>query len=210
MISFIYFDLGGVVVDDLTGKGKWQKLMDTLGVKPEDNPAVSAIWSRYRKELCTTRSVDTLVPILNEEVGLNLPNDYQLQEVMLDLFWTNPAIWPVLEDTQTKTRIGLLTNMYPHMFERITEKEIVPNIVWDKVVDSSIEGVTKPDLEIYQLAQERATVPNENILFVDNEPKNIDGAKAAGWQTFFYNSSDHEKSVLELKKFLAKQELIDS
>jgi FMN phosphatase YigB (HAD superfamily) len=56
--------------------------------------------------------------------------------------------------------------------------------------------------EIYQIAQEKAGVPAKEILFVDNRQKNIDGAKKVGWQTFFYDSKDYNKSSHDLGNFL--------
>lgn len=204
MISFIYFDLGGVVVDDLTGLGKWQQFTDTIGVTPDKRPAVRELWSQYREELCTTRDVHTLIPILNEKLDLQLARDCPLQQILLKLFHPNPAIWPLLKDAQTKVPIGLLTNMYPAMYASITQKGIMPpDITWAQIVDSSVEGVAKPDMRIYQIAQERANVAGETILFIDNEQRNIDAAKVFGWQTFYYESSNHKASIAALHTFLS-------
>lgn len=202
MISFIYFDLGGVVVDDLTGVGKWQQFTDSIGVKPGDRPKVREVWSRYREELCTTRDVHTLIPILNKELDLKLEDEYPLQQVLLDLFYTNQAIWPVLKKAQQNLPIGLLTNMYPGMYKSILEKNIMPDIEWKVIVDSSIEGIAKPDPRLFQIAEDRANVPKSEILFVDNEPINIEGAKAFGWQTFAYDSTSHTSSVKALQDYL--------
>lgn len=202
MISFIYFDLGGVVVDDLTGTGKWQQFTDSIGVQPEDRPKVRELWSRYREELCTTRDVHTLIPMLNEELGLELADDYPLQQVLLDLFYANPDIWPVLKSAQQKVPIGLLTNMYPGMYKSIVRKNILPDIEWKAIVDSSIEGFAKPDPRLFQIAEERAGVAKANILFVDNEPINVEAARAFGWQAVAYDSSNHERAANDLDQFL--------
>lgn len=79
--------------------------------------------------------------------------------------------------------------MYPGMLEAIRQKGLLPNIAWEVVVDSSEVGFCKPNSEIYELAQDRAGVKPEEILFVDNTRENIEAAKRLGWQAVLYESS---------------------
>ncbi|WP_087100488.1 HAD-IA family hydrolase [Nocardiopsis sp. JB363] len=48
---------------------------------------------------------------------------------------------------------------------------------------SEVEGVAKPDLEIYQRTLERLGVPGEKCLFVDDNPANLPPAHALGITT---------------------------
>jgi len=206
MISFVYFDVGGVIVDDFSGNDKWKDLKKELGVIPSNNTTFDALWSQYEPELCTSRDVDTLLPILTKELRLNLPKDYSLLNGFVSRFYANSRIWPIIDKLSNKVAIGLLTNMYPRMFAAITQKGILPSIVWDVVVDSSIELLQKPDRKLFELAQKKAHTPNKEILFIDNSPEHIMGARTFGWQTFLYNSSDHEAAIQELDHFLSNQQ----
>jgi putative hydrolase of the HAD superfamily len=50
----------------------------------------------------------------------------------------------------------------------------------DQVVGSALEGVAKPDPEIYRIAAARAGVPMDRCLFVDDRQENVDAAVALG------------------------------
>ncbi|HSX05514.1 MAG TPA: HAD-IA family hydrolase [Candidatus Saccharimonadales bacterium] len=203
MISFVYFDLGGVVIDDFSGNNKWAELKQELGVTPATDTAFEALWQRYLPEICLDRDVDTLVPLLESELGLRLPDGYSLLDGFVKRFYANPAIWPLLARLKSKLRIGLLTNMYPRMFVAIEQRHILPDVAWDVVIDSSVEQLQKPDPKLLAVAQQRAGVPNSQILFIDNSAEHITAAKAFGWQVFLYDSSDHVASVEKLGQLLA-------
>ncbi|MBI5613876.1 hypothetical protein HY947_03040, partial [Candidatus Gottesmanbacteria bacterium] len=63
-------------------------------------------------------------------------------------FEKNQSIWPVLESIHKTYRMGLLTNVYPRMLDEIKNRDILPPIQWDVVVDSSIVGYQKPNPKI--------------------------------------------------------------
>ena len=110
------------------------------------------------------------------------------------------GIW--LEKIKDKFQVGLLTNMYPGMFEAIQKRKIMPKIDWKVIVDSSKVRLKKPEIEIYQLAEKLAKTKPEEILFIDNKKKNLESAQKLGWQTFWYDSANYEQSSAELEKYL--------
>ncbi|MFD3972420.1 HAD-IA family hydrolase [Streptomyces cyaneofuscatus] len=56
----------------------------------------------------------------------------------------------------------------------------------DAVVSSAVEQVAKPDPAIYRIAAERAGVPAERCLFVDDRQENVDAAAALGMRGVLY------------------------
>jgi FMN phosphatase YigB (HAD superfamily) len=202
MISFVYFDVGGVVVDDFSGNDKWEAVKKELGITAAQDAAFKKLWARYNTELCIDRDVETLLPILSQEFGLTFPKDYSLLHAFVSRFYANPAIWPVIKDLKLKTKVGLLTNMYPGMFAAIKQQGILPDIAWDAIIDSSIELLQKPDQKIFELAQQKAGVLNNEILFIDNSAEHVKEAQAHGWQAFLYDSSRHRIATQALKQFL--------
>ncbi|MFF8298601.1 HAD-IA family hydrolase [Streptomyces globisporus] len=56
----------------------------------------------------------------------------------------------------------------------------------DAVVSSAVEQVAKPDPALYRIAAERAGVPMERCLFVDDRQENVDAAAALGMTTALY------------------------
>lgn len=202
MISFVYFDLGGVVIDDFSGNNNWQSLKKELGVTAVTDKQFDEVWARYAPELCLERDVETMLPILKQELGISVPPGYSLLDGFVDRFAANPLIWPLLKDVGRKARVGLLTNMYPHMFAAIQKRRLLPDIHWDVIVDSSVELLQKPDRRIFERAQKMAGVPASSILFIDNSAGHIIAARQAGWQTFLYDSSNHASAVHDLTDYL--------
>lgn len=121
-------------------------------------------------------------------------------------FESNPSIWPVTNEIKHRVPVGLLTNMYTDMFKAIQKRGILPRIQWDVVVDSSIEGCQKPDSKIFDIAQLKAGIPGDQILFVDNSPEHVQAAQAFGWQGFWYDSSSPQSASQNLLEFFKKHE----
>jgi len=204
MISFIYFDLGGVVIDDFSGNTKWDELKTELGINETNVEKFQQLWSTYSPQLCTTLSTEDLLSILQQELNLVFRDNYSLLSGFVDRFEANPSILPVLEFAKQHARLGLLTNMYIGMFDAIQRLNILPGIEWDTVLDSSIEGLEKPDRRFFELATERADAQSGDILFIDNTQEHIDAARALGWNTYFYDANDHQASSAQLLEYLRK------
>lgn len=199
MIEFVFFDVGGVVIQDFSGTDKWEELLSELGITAATMEKFLEIWETSGKKRCTTFYVDDLLPILEKELSLQIPRNYSFLMGFVNRFEKNEAIWPILSQIRSKVSIGLLTNMYPRMLKEIESAGILPPVEWDIVVDSSIVKFEKPEREIYRFAEEQCKVRGENILFVDNTKGHLEvAAQEFGWQTFLFDSTDSERSSKEL------------
>ena len=78
MISFIYFDVGGVVIADVNSTDKWTKMKRDIGITAENDIEFDQFYSQYEKEVCLGRDVDTIIPLIKEKFNVNLPSDYSL------------------------------------------------------------------------------------------------------------------------------------
>jgi len=199
MISFVYFDIGGVTIKDFTATDNWERLKrEDLKLNDQTTPIFDQFWQEYGRRLGLDIDVDILAP------KLSLPEGYSILAQFIKRFEQNQLIWPIIQSAKEKYRIGLLTDMYPRMFNAIKAAGLFPPIEWDIVIDSSVEKVRKPDPEIYALAETRAGVKPEEILFIDNDQKNLVPAAARGWSTFWYDSRDYDKSSKDLMDMLSK------
>lgn len=202
-ISFVYFDVGGVAIQDFSDSPKWDQMMKDMGLDQYDRSTVDAIYNQYEDEICLgRRHVDTLIPLYVEKFDLVLPPDFSMQTYFIDHFDANEGIWPIAESLKQTAKIGLLTDQYPGMLKEVMRRKLLPPLDWDQVIDSSVEGVRKPMPEIYELARSRAGFPAEEILFIDNRQKNLDVPKSMGWQTYLYDSSNYEQANSDLAKFI--------
>lgn len=201
MINFVYFDLGGVVINDFSGTNKWSQLKKELGITPEKDKQFENFWKKYEAKACIGRNIETLLPLTKKEFNSQLPNNYSLLlDGFVNRFETNQSIWPIINKFHQHCRVGLLTNMYPEMLTAIKNKGLLPNISWDLIIDSSVAGVQKPDPKIFQLAEQEANTKAKEILFIENSPQNIKAAQSLGWQTFLYDSSNSVESSYKLSQ----------
>ena len=203
MIKFVYFDVGGVVINDFTGNHGWAQLKAELGVTPDIDEAFMKTWYLYEHELLVGRDINTLVPLLRSEFNLPIIDTYSLLDGFVKRFSQNKAIWPIIDEVKRKAGIGLLTNMYPGMLSAIQANALMPDVNWDSVIDSSIELLKKPDKALFILAEQRADASGNEILFIDNTLGHVEQAASIGWLAYYYDSSQHIESCVRLKRFLA-------
>ncbi len=202
MISFVYFDVGGVGLLDFSETNKWNELKQSLGIiDAKQSKLFDQVWKRYRSSICINYDVDQILPTLQKEIGLNIHEHYSLLKDFVNRFEKNKTIWPVMNTIQKTCRVGLLTNMYPRMFQLIQQKELLPHITWDVVVDSSVVMLQKPDVRIFQYAEKESKVHRERILFVDNTLSHIEAARQFGMQVFHYDVSNPSSSSQKLLLF---------
>jgi epoxide hydrolase-like predicted phosphatase len=74
--------------------------------------------------------------------------------------------------------------------------------LFDVVVDSSEEGIRKPDARIFRLALERlGGVAPERAVFLDDAPGNVAAARALGMRAILVGT-DHRAALDELRSLL--------
>jgi FMN phosphatase YigB (HAD superfamily) len=201
-ISFVYFDVGGVLVRDFSGSNKWQIMKQDMGVKPEDEVAFDELYDQIEVEVCKGKPVDAYLPVFREKFNLTIADNFSWVKYFADHIEANPNIWPAVAVAKSKFHIGLLTDQYPDLFNLIKDK--LPPSDWEVIVDSSIEGVKKPMIEIFELAEKRSGVKKEEILFIENNKKNYQATLDFGWQGYLYDHNNHDKSSQDLLKFFSE------
>jgi len=199
MISFVYFDVGGVVIKDFSGTNKWYELKRRIGISDDQMQDVDVHWKKLKGPI-DNGDIDLTVieTMLREEFHIPMPKNYSMLDDFVDHFERNPSISPIIQEIHKTHRVGLLTNMYIGMFDKIIKRDLLPPELWDTIIDSSIIHMKKPDKEIYEFAQKQAGVPASEILFIDNMEKNLVAPQELGWQTFLYDSTNPETSSKQL------------
>ena len=199
--KFVYFDVGGVLIEDLSSGDKWEKMKQDLGVTSEVDSQFEGLFLKNEKIINVgEKSIETMVPLLKKELDFQFPDNYSMLDDFVNRFKRNESIHLTTKKIKKHYRIGLLTNMYPGMLNLIKERGLLPDVEWDLIIDSSSEGLLKPEKGIFELAQNKASVKAEEILFIENTKGHIDGANKMGWQTFLYNSSNMQESSKQLEE----------
>ncbi len=183
MIKFVYFDVGGVALQDFTGRNYGEEFSSKIKLGRYGN--LYTIWNNFLKK-----------------TNYNFPFLYQKY-----LIWKvrrlreNKTIWPIIEVITKSSKVGLLTNMYINLLGLIQKSNLLPNISWDVIVDSSVVCVEKPNLKIYKIAEEMSGFSGKQILFIDNTKQNVDSAIKFGWNGSLYDPTDCESSSKKLLEY---------
>lgn len=99
-----------------------------------------------------------------------------------------------------KCKIGILSNLHPFDKKRIDEQYNLD--MFDYVFLSFEIGMLKPDHKVYQYVINKLKVDPKNILFIDDDCKNIFGAKECGLNTCQAFGYELDKIKKAVDKFL--------
>lgn len=109
-----------------------------------------------------------------------------------------------LESIHGKVGVGLLTNTSPGYVAELTKRNLLPDVEFDAIIDSSEVGILKPSQKIYELAEKKSGHKGEEILFIDDSRINLNAADKLGWQVMWFDAFDPEESVRRLRETLGQ------
>lgn len=78
----------------------------------------------------------------------------------------------------------------------------------DVMVDGSVEGVLKPDPALYRKLSERLGVAFADMVFVDDQPHNIEGAEALGIPSVWFDVTDPDASFDRARSLMGLEEVV--
>ncbi len=98
--------------------------------------------------------------------------------------------------------VGLLTNVMPGILQELISRKIIPDLHYDAIIDSSKTGLLKPDPAIFALAAQKAALPPECLLLIDDTRENIATAEQLGWHVMWFDYAEPEMSVEQVRQAL--------
>ncbi len=193
--SFIFFDVNNCLVHG--GPRSFAKLAEETGARSD--VIESAFW-RYNDEANRgTLSMSDFNDNLAKRLGIDKLN---WEEFYFDVLEPIVAMQELLIWAAEHYKIGLLTNTMPGFVGKMRRNGQLPNLAYDAVIDSSEVGHIKPEPEMYKIAQEKAGVPAEEILFIDDSRANLMAADKLGWKVLSFDDSHIEESVARAREAL--------
>ena len=190
MIRAIVFDLGGVLID-LSYENCVRAFLDILGFERIyellDLSHQKGIYGEMEAGLVTAD--EFRAEVLRSSRPGAVPADVDRCMAAL-LTGMDPKKVPLLERLAEKYAIYGLSNNNEISVARMHQIYEENGLDWRRVFRKEFIScrmkLMKPSREIFDTAATEIGFPPEEILFVDDSQKNVDGAVAAGWQSVLY------------------------
>ena len=214
----IFFDVGYTL--DMPASGDWMftnRFLEEAGdrLKAHTRDEIS----RAREAGLRFLEQDHLVPsveaeceqfrryysIISDELDLGLSEEQQMliardRSYNMQNYVPYPGIREVLETLGKTHRLGVISDTWPSIGAQLEYLGISKYFSFETY--SCFVGVFKPDRRMYLDALEKSGVPAEETVFIDDSPRNLEGAAALGIFPILIAAnpaSDVETSFLKIR-----------
>lgn len=136
---------------------------------------------------CGTMSTADFFAGIRQRAGFECDDETML-ECLSDIFWPNEEICEVIHRLSSTNKLYLLSNtceMHADRFLIDYRETFAP---FKTLFLSHQIGFIKPGLEVYEHVQREIGIASESIVFIDDRPENIEGAKSCGWHGILFES----------------------
>ena len=195
MIKAIVFDFGGVLMrtEDPGGRRQWEARLGlaeyALDRAVFHSEAADRATVGEAPEIAIWQHVANVFKLSPEQLAA-LQNDFWRGDKL------DQDLLALLASLRPHYQTAILSNYWPNGRDLIGRVSGLAQIV-DTIFISSEERLAKPDARLYQRVTERLGVAPAETVLVDDFVANIDGARAAGWQTIHYRAGLDVRAALE-------------
>ncbi|GMT05659.1 hypothetical protein PENTCL1PPCAC_27833, partial [Pristionchus entomophagus] len=214
----VIFDYGGVLMSHSKEVPEWTRLEKELGLpKGSIQKNLFAIFKDHPKldrcifegQLSAEEMEEELLPsYLEKKIDVVLPRPFPVLNL-----WMGPgAKIPINENMMGVVRTlkdrgihtSILTNNYKMDRKGLEVRTPVEDGLFDVIVESSVEGFMKPDVEIYEMTQYRLpfSISPTECIFLDDNKDNIRAAEEFGWTAILVDPHNIEQAIRDLEKHL--------
>jgi 2-haloacid dehalogenase len=201
-VTTAVFDLGGVVV-------VWDPVPAVAAVVGQERAEHFvhgaefdfAAWNRAQDAGRSWADAEAAAtashPALAEEIAAYRPN------FALSLRGLVPGTAGILRALHDRgVRLVALTNWSAETIHHAPEVFPAVFALFDDIVVSGVEGVAKPDREIFQILARRLGHPLEGVLYVDDSVGNVDAARTAGMDAVHFSDAATLRQELRARALL--------
>jgi putative hydrolase of the HAD superfamily len=204
MIEAVLWDFGGVLTTspfEAFNRYECERGIpkDFIRTINATNPETNA-WAQFESSQVDLARFDELFAAESEAAGHRIPGREVIELLSGDI---RPRMVDVLRRIKGRYRVACITNNVkggrgPGMATSGERAMRVAEVMalFDLVVESSVEGIRKPNPRIYQLTCERLGVHPERAVFLDDLGVNLKPARALGMHTIKVVSED--QAIAEL------------
>jgi HAD superfamily hydrolase (TIGR01509 family) len=195
-VSFIYLDVNGVLVRFF--HRAFSNIAQQAGIGAD---VVETLFWRHNDAVCRGDiSIDDFNGIFARElnmVGFDWKSYYMAN---IDPM---PGVEELAGWVSENYKVGLMTNNMPGFTQELISSGRIPQLNYDVIIDSSEVRAIKPEEQIYRVAIERAGVPANEILLIDDGRTNLMAADRLGWHVLWFDDYQPSESIERARQALA-------
>jgi len=194
-IKFVYFDINGCLVRYY--HRAFTKIAYQFAISSE---AVETAFWHYNDAVCSGEiSLDEFNKKLSEHLGIGQIN---FKDYYMDSVEAMPGMNELVGQISTDYQIGLISDIMPGFIDSLSAKNLIANVEFDAIVDSSVVKALKPELKMFQIAEKMAGVSAKEILLIDDSRNNLAAADKLEWHVIWFNDTDPKDSIQRIKTAL--------
>jgi putative hydrolase of the HAD superfamily len=189
VIKAVIFDCFGVLTTEGFGLFRDKYLAHDPDKRHQANDSMDRLnsgqipYDEFVKELAELADINK--PVAEKYLSENKPNE--------------PLFGYIRQNLKPHYKIGMLSNAGDDWLEEMFEQSDIK--LFDDIVLSYKFGMIKPQPDIYALAAKRLGLTPGECVFIDDQIKHCEGARAVGMPAIIYK--DLEQMKTELEKALA-------
>jgi transcriptional regulator with XRE-family HTH domain len=194
-VRFVYFDINGCLV-----RFYHPAVTEIAHDTGQSIDIVESVLWHYNDQVCRgVISIEEFNNILADK--LKSPG-LRWQDYYLKTTEPMPGMDELLQWVASVYGIGLLSNIMPGLINSMLQQKSIPQVTYDTIVDSSEVHVIKPEVEIFEIATERAQCGKSEILLIDDSRTNLMAADVFGWKVLWFDGYHPDESIARIREVL--------
>lgn len=193
-VTFVYFDINGCLVHFFNRA--FSELAKESGVGAD---VIEAIFWQHNDAVCRgDMPMDEFNRIMAETCHMMV----DLKQYYLRVVEPITEMHQLVGWAAEHYKIGLLSNILPSFIPDMQALGLLPDVAYDAVVDSSEVRALKPEPQMFEIAAQKAGVPVQEILLVDDARENVKAAGQQGWKVLWFDDYRTQESVDKVRQAL--------
>jgi len=182
-IDCVFFDYDGVLTTDATGSTTTCRFLSQRADVPIER--VKEAFARHNRALTLGQVTHEAVwPEICADIGRVLPLQWLTEA--FDSTPANHAMFDLARRLRSGCRLAIITDNKSDRMRRVTAVQQLTQL-FDPIVVSAEEGVSKESKTLFERAMAAASVQPAHSVFIDNAPENVAVAAACGMRAIHFD-----------------------
>ena len=194
-IRAVIWDIGGVLVRTEDPEPR-RRQAERLGLTREELETLVFGSEMGQKAQWGAVSAQELLEYACREVHIPVENAASFEQEFFSGDRLDESLVDYIRSLHLRYCTGIISNAWDDVPEMILSRWKMAD-AFDQIIVSAEVKICKPDPRIYQIALQRLEVSPEEAVFIDDFPRNVEGARAVGMQAIRFLSAEQIRADLD-------------